>query len=300
MAKIISLTVANQKVMKALQKETMKKAEAYDSDFGDDLAYAFEEYIEALDIEPRADEILVYDTQICDAKLVKLSGLCFDDIDLINTGKYIVIKNREAYDEYLGRLFINDDVFADAHRSSDIPRCFDQNGEECFPFNYSDTPSDENEDDSDDFLTDYDYFDHIDNNADSYNGFLIKNYFHKNVPGYIYTLILSLMALNYEVNNDNDKEFVAKYVCGALMEKLELPPEKFEPRYGKMVANAIYDVENLIYSLRFKSLADEAIDEFHLFYGDAAFSFFANIFANSIFNPYVTQDSTTYDFKSVI
>lgn len=247
-------------------------AEAMVSDDGDAIAAA----LEKLDTEPKSDEIVVYDVLACEAKIIRLDSLTIGDVDRIGDGIYLIVKNREAYDAVIGNIFLSEP-------SANEP------------------DSEDGENDLCSFLTDSgNYFNNIDNKADACNRYLIKNYMKGDLPGYVYTLIFSLMALNYEVNNDNDRSFIAGYVKSALMKKLEITAEEYAAKYRQRVVKAIFNAEHLIFALRFKELPDEAKEALNIHYGDTAYSFFSNIFGNTVFNPYITVDESTADFLSVI
>lgn len=279
----------------ALEENSRNVIHINDSDYGDNVAIELDTYNENLHYFLLPNEILVYDIRNHKTDVIELDNITFEDIDLINYGIYVILKNRKAYDQYIATQ--NDPY-------SDIPMCYDENGNRCFPFMYrtadpSNIIGNENDNIADFLTDDRNYFNQIDNKTDTCNTYLIKKFMHKGVPGYIYTLILSLMAINYEINNDNDRRFVTTYTRAILMRKLGLSAEEYDDKYKSMVIKAAYDAENLIYALRFKELPEDATDAFNIHYGDTAFSFFSNIFGNSLFNPYLGLDEPQ-DFLSVI
>lgn len=125
------------------------------------------------------------------------------------------------------------------------------------------------------------YYDNIDNRTDSSNGFLIKRYIRKDTEGYITTLVLILMIINFIKEDNLDVTFIMKHVREIFMDKFGLSTEEFDKLYLEDVAIAISDVEHMLYAMRYKGLISDSP-----YLKDLTYTIFGNIFANSEFNPY--------------
>lgn len=142
----------------------------------------------------------------------------------------------------------------------------------------SDSPNYEDTDDDMEYL--HNYRDHIDNLTDSSNGFLIKRYIPDG-DGYITTLVLMLMIINFIHEDNLDALFIMRHAREIFVDKFELSEEEFQKHYLEKVAKAISDVEHMLYAIRYKGLNSDSS-----YSNDLTYTILGNIFANSEFNPY--------------
>lgn len=300
MIKNLEQEIAAQALSAAIEENKRNIECAGDSDAGDKIAFALEVLSEATDFTPLPDELLVYDTNRSEFRIVRHSALTLQDLESINEGKYLPVKGLPEYEKLIERTFACED-----NPFGEMPMAFNSDGSPSNAFDYeppvfTQSHSPEYGYLAEDLPNSCNYYHHIDLTNDTHNGHVIKKYFNKNISGYIYSLVISLAAVNLEFDDEIDKVFIAKHFRRILRDKLDLTAEEYENMYMKDVYKAICNVEHLLFALRYKQLPPEGLEFSPIPYGDSTYTIFANIFGNSIFNPYANEESTAYDFLSII
>lgn len=284
--------IAEANVISALEKNATDIRYSADSDAGDDIAFALQEYIEALKLNVLSDELLTYDIEQHEPHVIRLSEITFEEIDRISEGELILLKGINEYERYMSDFCYNEDIYG-----GDVPTCFDLDGNLCRPFDITDGRDPSLYPDEDKPCN---YKRHIDINTDSHNSFMVRRYLRNSVSGYIYILALAFAATSLELKEDIDADFVKSHVTDTLIDVMKLIEEEYNEFYADMVEKAVADTEHMLYALRYKNIGAEGMALSNIPYGDSVYTVFANIFGCSVFNPYVRDDNITYDIFSII
>jgi hypothetical protein len=210
-----------------------------------------------------------------------LSDFAPREIEAVRCGKAKVVGNKDLFDSYLRQLSPMDITHLE---SADIP---------INPF--VDTTAIEIEkpvapifgDNTDDDAMKTDEF------VDASNGTRIAKYMQDNDLSNIYCLVLALISVYVANGYITDLDYVKKIALHALRKIHGFSKDDYDinKMYKEKVNQAVEDMDHLICSLRYKIIPGDKTFTFngkmHL---HPAYTIFANIFANSYFNPYLTEE----------
>ena len=258
---------------------------------------------------------------------ISLGDIGSKEIEAVRCGKAKVVGNKDLFDSYLRQLSPMDimRLFGDINEDCPTSEDFDEDDFD----NDFDSDANFNSDDDADFGAE-DWFGNFksndtpfdpfcdttaieieppvapifgvnpdgdtvktDNIVDDSNRKRIMKYMQDNDLSNIYCLVLALMCSYVANGYPMELDCVRKIALHAMRKIHGFSKDDFDinKMYKKMVDQAVNDMDHLIGSLRYKIIPGDKMFTFngklHL---HPAYTIFANIFANSYFNPYLTEE----------
>ena len=234
-----------------------------------------------------------------------LAELTRVDVEEIRCGRANVVKNKDVFDSYLRQLSIEDverlfggDDSADNYDNADgddfADRTFPEIDGSAFNNNNAitfDIPTPSFSLPDNDILGNVAFNEQVTDSAiDNSNSLRIEKYMNNDDISEIYCVALAVMGLCISSGKLIDTKHVEKVVGHTIRKTFGLDKERYTLEYKKKVQKAVEDMDNLIHSLRYKTIPrNKCGGGFDLVYKNPAYTLFANIFANSYFYPYTTE-----------